>query len=96
MPLLNAHGSPEAYLAVWREMEAAVDAGLVRSLGCSNMTAAKLHALCAPGAARILPVNVQVELHPFLAQPLLKGYCDRHGIVLTGYHPLGSPGRPAQ
>ena len=73
-----------------------MDAGLVRSLGCSNMTAAKLHALLAPGGARIRPVNVQVELHPFLAQPSLKAYCDHHGIVLTGYHPLGSPGRPQQ
>jgi hypothetical protein len=38
----------------------------------------------------------QVELHPFLAAPDLKAYCDARGVVLTGYHPLGSPSRPAQ
>lgn len=85
--------SPDAYLSVWREMEAAVDAGLVRRLGCSNMTPKKLHALWA--AARIQPVNVQVELHPCLAQPTLHAFCAARGIVLTGYSPLGSPGRPA-
>lgn len=68
--------------------------GLVRSLGCSNMTARKLHALWPEAVHK--PVNVQVELHPFLAQPSLKAYCDARGIILTGYHPLGSPTRPAQ
>jgi alcohol dehydrogenase (NADP+) len=87
---------------VWRELEAAVDAGSVRSLGCSNMTAKKLHALLHGDAAsgtppcRIRPVVVQVELHPFLAQPGLKAFCDAEGVALTGYHPLGSPSRPAQ
>ena len=86
--------SPAAYLTTWRAMEACVDAGLVRSLGCSNMTAKKLAALCAPGAARIPPVNVQVELHPALAQPSLLAFAAAHGIVVTGYSPLSSPGRP--
>jgi alcohol dehydrogenase (NADP+) len=86
--------SPEAYLTVWRALEACVDAGKVRHLGCSNMTAKKLHALRK--GARIPPTVVQVELHPMLAQPGLKAYCDRHAVVLTGYCPLGSPGRPAQ
>jgi alcohol dehydrogenase (NADP+) len=85
---------PAAYLAVWREMEAAVDAGLVRALGCSNMTAKKLHALRQ--AARIPPSVIQVEMHPCLAQPALLAYCRRHAIAVTAYCPLGSPGRPAQ
>jgi alcohol dehydrogenase (NADP+) len=96
--------SAAAYLAVWREMEKAVDAGLVRTLGCSNMTAKKLDNLISgeggeggeQQCARIPPRVVQVELHPFLAQPALKSYADAHGIILTGYCPLSSPGRPAQ
>ena len=101
--------SPAAYLAVWRAMEAAHDAGLVRALGCSNMTAKKLHALiegaAAVGAAapaggaddraRVRPSCVQVELHPFLAQRSLIDFCAARGIAVTGYCPLGSPGRPA-
>lgn len=80
------------YLPVWREMEAAVDAGLVRSLGCSNSTAKKLAALIA--VARIPPVAVQVEMHPCLAQPKLVAWAAANGIAITGYCPLGSPGRP--
>jgi alcohol dehydrogenase (NADP+) len=85
---------PEAYLAVWRAMEAAVDAGKTRSIGTSNMTAKKLAALLPH--ARIRPAVNQVELHPFLAQHRLKAWCDARGIVLTAYSPLGSPDRPVR
>ena len=100
--------SPAAYLAVWRAMEAAHDAGLVRSLGCSNMTAKKLHALIegaeggaegvaagAEGRARVRPACVQVEMHPFLQQRALLRFCAARGVAVTAYCPLGSPGRPA-
>ena len=94
--------SPAAFLAVWRELEAAVAAGLVRSIGCSNMTARKLDALLRGDAASgtpacaVRPVALQVELHPVLAQGTFKAFCDAEGIVMQGYHPLGSPSRPAQ
>jgi alcohol dehydrogenase (NADP+) len=85
--------SPAAYLATWRALEACVDAGLVRSLGASNMSARKLAALLPH--ARIAPVVVQNELHPALAAPRLLAFAAAHGILLSGYCPLGSPGRPA-
>jgi alcohol dehydrogenase (NADP+) len=89
----NALGySPERFLKVWRRVEAMHDSGKVRSIGVSNMTVSKLEALLPE--ARIAPVINQVELHPFLAQPDLKAYCDAHGITLTAYSPLGSPDRP--
>lgn len=89
--------SPQEYLKVWRAMEAAHDAGLVRALGCSNMTAKKLHALiegaaavgaasgdaAADGGARVRPSCIQVELHPFLAQRGLLAYCAARGITVT-------------
>lgn len=84
--------SPEAYLATWRAMEACVDAGLARSLGCSNMTAKKLAALLP--AARVRPVAVQNELHTALAQQDLLRFAAGESILLCGYCPLGSPGRP--
>ena len=80
------------YMKVWREFEAAVEAGLVRNLGCSNMTAKKLHDIIEN--CTIKPSIIQNELHPCLQQNLLKQYCDHYGIVLTAYCPLGSPGRP--
>jgi alcohol dehydrogenase (NADP+) len=84
----------EAYAAVWKVLEAAVDAGQIKALGCSNMTARKLTDLLKD--ARIKPAVNQVESHPFLSQAALKGFCERHGIVLTAYSPLGSPDRPAR
>jgi alcohol dehydrogenase (NADP+) len=37
--------TPENYLALWRALEAEVDAGRVRALGCSNMSVKKMQAL---------------------------------------------------
>ena len=37
--------SPANYLALWRALEAEVDAGRVRALGCSNMSVSKMEAL---------------------------------------------------
>ena len=92
LPAARRGYSAEAYLATWRAMEACVDAGLARALGCSNMTAAKLAALLP--AARVRPVAVQNELHTALAQPDLLRFAAAAGITLCGYCPLGSPGRP--
>lgn len=86
--------NPDAYLSVWREMEKAVDAGKVRAIGTSNMSARKLAALLEH--ARIKPATNQVECHPFLAQKRLLALCKAHGIVLTAYSPLGSPDRPSR
>lgn len=72
-------------------MEKAVDAGKVKAIGTSNMSAKKLAALLKD--ARIPPAVNQVELHPFLAQNKLKEWCARHNIVLTAFSPLGSPDR---
>ena len=84
--------TPQAYLATWRAMEACYEAGLVRHLGCSNMTAAKLDALLPECV--VPPTVIQNELHPFLAQTSLVSWCKKRGVVLSGYCPLGSPGRP--
>lgn len=46
---------------MWRALEALVDEGKIRSLGCSNMTPKKLHALWAGAVHK--PVNVQVRTH---------------------------------
>jgi len=90
--------SPESYLAVWRDFEDAVARGLTRHIGCSNMTAKKLATLLEGGGEdaplKVQPAVNQVERHPFLQQPRLKAFCDKHRIILTGFCPLGSPDRP--
>ena len=85
---------PEHYLAVWRVLEQAVDAGKIRAIGTSNMSALKLSQLLK--SCRIRPAVNQVESHPFCAQTRLIEWCAKRGIVTTAFSPLGSPARPAR
>lgn len=82
----------EEYMRTWRQMEALVDAGLVRHIGTSNMTIPKLDLLLRD--ARILPVVNEMELHPHFQQPELFAYVRAHGMVPVAFCPLGSPNRP--
>lgn len=78
--------------ATWEAMEALADEGLCRHIGVSNFSVKKLQDL-AKGARRQPEMN-QVELHPYLQQPDLVAHCQKHGIFVTAYSPLGSPDRP--
>ncbi len=75
----------------WGAMEALVDAGLVKHIGVSNYSVAKLEAHLD---ARIRPEMDQVEMHPYLRQPELVAFGKEHGIHVTAYSPLGSGDRP--
>lgn len=79
--------------STWQGMEAAVEAGLTRHIGVSNVSATKLRDLLAN--CRLRPEVNQVELHPLLQQPDLLDACAREGIHVTAYSPLGSQDRPA-
>jgi alcohol dehydrogenase (NADP+) len=76
----------------WKAMEPLVDQGLCRNLGVANFSLTKLKALIAN--AKHKPQVLQVEMHPYLAQPELVSFCREHKIVITAYAPLGSAGRP--
>ncbi len=80
--------------ATWAAMEAAAERGLCRHIGVSNFGMATLYSLL--GLARIRPAMNQVELHPYLQQSHLFTFCEAHGVHLTGYSPLGTPGLPPQ
>lgn len=70
----------------WRKMEKLLALGKAKSIGVSNYTVAHLEELLHE--CTIKPVVNQVELHLFLQQPELVGYCQRHGIVIEAYSPL--------
>jgi len=76
----------------WQGLEDAVDAGLVRHIGLSNFSVAKIAALLPH--CRLRPEVNQIELHPFLQQEALVSYCQAEGIHVTAYSPLGSSDRP--
>jgi alcohol dehydrogenase (NADP+) len=82
----------ENFMKTWRQMEELVDMGLVRNIGTSNMTIAKLRLLL--GDARIQPAVNEMELHPHFQQPELFQFVVENGIQPVGYCPIGSPGRP--
>jgi diketogulonate reductase-like aldo/keto reductase len=70
----------------WRAMERLRADGKARAIGVSNYTVRHLEELL--GQAKEPPAVNQVELHPFLQQPALLGFCREHGIVVEAYAPL--------
>ncbi|MBM5799421.1 MAG: aldo/keto reductase [Cyanobacteria bacterium K_DeepCast_35m_m2_023] len=72
----------------WAALEALVDAGLVRHIGLSNCSGAKITALLPH--CRIQPAMNQIERHPWLQQNDLLAFCRQHDIAVTAYSPLGS------
>jgi len=82
----------EEFMRTWRQMEELVDLGLVRHIGTSNMTIAKLKLLLRD--ARIQPAVNEMEIHPHLQQPELFDFVRCHGIEPVAYSPIGSPARP--
>lgn len=85
-------GDPEAWMCdTWHDMEALVKEGLVRSLGVSNFNLKQLERLLE--FCTIPPSVLQIEMHPCLPQTELREFCARHGIVVVGVAPFGSPER---
>jgi alcohol dehydrogenase (NADP+) len=79
-------------LDTWRAMEDLVDRGQCRAIGLSDITLGDLAPLF--DAARIKPAVVQVESHPYLPETELLEFCNRNGIVLLAFAPLGHGARP--
>jgi len=73
---------------LWRDMEMLVEAGKVRSIGVANFGIKNLTKLL--GFCKIKPAMNQVELHPYLPQEEIRGFCAEHGIRITSYSSLGS------
>lgn len=77
---------------IWKELEALVSQGNVRSIDVSNFTFKKLETLYR--TARIKPAVNQVELRPYLTQNDLLEFCKSNNILLTAYSPLGRSKEP--
>ncbi|KAF2021197.1 Aldo/keto reductase [Aaosphaeria arxii CBS 175.79] len=82
------------YVQTWADMQQLVHSGLVRAIGVSNFTTAHLDRLLDAPSTTIVPAVNQVELHPMNPQSSLFEYCDKRGIHLTAYSPLGSVDSP--
>ena len=85
--LLLLHQQFGDYLGAWRDMERAVAAGKVRSIGISNFESERLEEICK--AATIKPAVLQVECHPYYQQAALKERIAPYGTALESWYPLG-------
>lgn len=85
--LLLLHQQFGDYLGAWKDMEKAVKAGKVRSIGISNFESERLEELCE--AAVIKPAILQVECHPYYQQNALKERIAPYGTVIESWYPIG-------
>jgi len=77
--------------ALWKAMELQVDQGRAKSIGISNFNSQQIERVVK--ASRIMPANLQVEMHAYFQQKPLRAVCAKHGITVCAYAPLGSAGR---
>ena len=84
--------SVDEFMDTWRQMEELYDDGLVKAIGMSNMTIAKLEKVLP--LCRIKPSALEMECHPSFRQQELFDYAKEHDIVPIGFCPIGSPSRP--
>lgn len=85
-PFLKENDIDADLHAVWKELEALKDEGLIRDLGVSNFHVSHLKDLAAH--CKHKPTVNQIECHPHLLQPELMEYCKQENIVVTSYGPL--------
>lgn len=84
--------NPEAALwqESWRALERLLDEGRVRAIGVSNFLVEHLREL-ASFAAHPPAVN-QIEVHPAFQQREVIAECERLGVAVEAYSPLGQGG----
>ena len=79
---------------IWRAMETVQELGWSRAIGVSNFCPNTLE--CILPTAKVVPAVNQVKYHAGLESPDpggIKSYCDKHGITLQAYSPLGGGGK---
>ncbi|PWN88253.1 hypothetical protein FA10DRAFT_158433 [Acaromyces ingoldii] len=76
----------DARIKAWKDLEAAVDAGKIKSIGVSNFDVEELDHLLAE--CRIKPAVNQIESHPFFAHEELREATIARGIHVQAYSPM--------
>jgi diketogulonate reductase-like aldo/keto reductase len=72
----------------WDGMQRAHERGYARSIGISNFSAAEVDAVFR--VADVPPVVNQVQFSPFEFRRALLSECERRGVALEAYSPLGT------
>ena len=85
--LLLIHQPAGDYLAGYRLMEQAYEAGKVRAIGLSNFNADQIEEIMS--VCKVRPAVLQTELHPYNQERSLKALLKKNGIVPQAWYPLG-------
>jgi alcohol dehydrogenase (NADP+) len=73
----------------WLAMQKLKEQGLAKHLGVSNFSITKIQGLI--DKTGIVPEMNQVEIQPYFQQKELLEYCNKNGILMTAFYPLGGP-----
>jgi alcohol dehydrogenase (NADP+) len=77
----------------WRAMEDLLrESGNVRAIGLSDVSLEQVREVFE--SATIKPAVVQAESHPYLPETDLLDFCNRNGIVMLAFAPLGHGMKP--
>jgi 2,5-diketo-D-gluconate reductase A len=75
------------FVSTWRTLEEFYRAGRARSIGVSNFQPHHLRRLHQDTE---IPAAVnQIEVHPYLTQDEVRGFCREHGIAVEAWSPIG-------
>lgn len=70
----------------WKAMLKLRETGIIKHTGVSNFSISKIEQISAVG---MQPEVNQIEVHPYFNQQELVDYCQKKGILVTAYKPLG-------
>lgn len=74
------------YVSTWKVLEEARADGRLRSIGVSNFEVNHLQRLAAE--ATVVPTVNQIEVHPYLTNDAVRGYCGEHQIKVEAWSPI--------
>ena len=74
------------FVSTWRTLEEFYRDGRARSIGVSNFQPHQIRRLHAE--AEIPPAVDQIEVHPYLTQDDVRGFCAEHQIAIEGWSPI--------
>ena len=85
--LLLIHQPAGNYIAGYRQMEAAYQAGKVKAIGLSNFSMEQIQEILA--VCEVKPAILQTEVHPYSQEKELKAFLAKEGIIIQAWYPLG-------
>lgn len=84
----NTSFSDIHYMETYKAMEDFVKSGKIKSIGISNFNIEQVKDVLA--SCEIKPVNNQIEVNPYLQNDELIEFCQKNGVVVSAYGPIGA------